>query len=166
LLVSWVGAPGGGAALTPAGHTVIEAFRRIEAEMVRALRTVESELAEAGVSPLDLVSGFLMKTSARNAIRGSIVKIVSDALSAEVEISVSLETTIFSLVTHAKHGRVWIVPGSIGDPADQGTSLFRCRARHHCHQLKSWVFVRLIEPPRIPSCGYLSALLASMRQVL
>jgi molybdate transport system regulatory protein len=78
--------------------------------MVRALRMVESELVEVGVSPLDLVSGL---TSARNAIRGSIVKIVSDALSAEVEISVSLETTIFSLVTHAKHGRVWIVPGSI-----------------------------------------------------
>jgi molybdate transport system regulatory protein len=52
------GRTGGDATLTPAGHTVIKAFRRIEAEMVRALRTVESELAEAGVPPLDLVSDF------------------------------------------------------------------------------------------------------------
>jgi molybdate transport system regulatory protein len=112
LLVSRAGGcAGGGAALTPTGHTVIEAFRRIEAEMVRALRTVESELVEASVSPLDLVSGFLIKTSARNAIRGSIVKIVSGALSAEVEISVSLETTIFSLVTHASMEELGLCPG-------------------------------------------------------
>ena len=71
------GRAGGGATLTPIGHSVIEAFRRMEAEMARVLRTIEPDLAEAGVSPLDLVSGFLMKTSARNAIRGNITNIVS-----------------------------------------------------------------------------------------
>ncbi|MBN9149780.1 TOBE domain-containing protein [Nitrobacter sp.] len=112
LLVSRAGGrAGGGATLTPTGHTVIEAFRRMEAEMVRVLRMVEPELAEAGVSPLDLVSGFLMKTSARNAIRGSIVKIVSDALSAEVEILISPETTIYSLVTHASMEELGLCPG-------------------------------------------------------
>ena len=42
-----------------------------------------------------------MKTSARNAIRDSIVNIVSDTRSAEIEVSVSPQTTIYSLVTHA-----------------------------------------------------------------
>jgi molybdate transport system regulatory protein len=112
LLVSRAGGrAGGGATLTPVGHTVIEAFRRMEAEMVRVLRTVEPELAEAGVSPLDLVSGFLMKTSARNAIRGSITHIASDTLSAEVEISVSPETTIYSVVTHASMEELGLCPG-------------------------------------------------------
>ena len=105
------GRAGGGATLTPIGHSVIEAFRRMEAEMALVLRTIEPDLAEAGVSPLDLVSGFLMKTSARNAIRGSIINIVSDALSAEVEISVSPETTIHSLVTHASMEELGLCAG-------------------------------------------------------
>ena len=73
----------------------------MEVEMARVLRTIEPELAEAGVYPLDIVSGFFMKTSARNAIRDSIVNIVSDTRSAEIEVSVSPQTTIYSLVTHA-----------------------------------------------------------------
>ena len=83
----------------------------MEAEMARVLRTIEPDLAEAGVTPLDLVSGFLMKTSARNAIRGNIINIVSDALSAEVEISVSPETTIYSLVTHASMEELGLCAG-------------------------------------------------------
>lgn len=112
LLVSRAGGrAGGGATLTPAGHSVIEAFRRMEAEMVRVLRTIEPELADAGLSPLDLVSGFLMKTSARNAIRGSITHIVSDTLNAEVAVSVSPETTIYSLVTHASMEELGLCAG-------------------------------------------------------
>ena len=94
------GRAGGGAELTPFGRRVIEAFRRMEAEMARALRSIEPDLAEDGVSPLDLVTGLLMKTSARNALRGTIVDVASDALSAEVAVSVSPETTIHALVTH------------------------------------------------------------------
>lgn len=105
------GRAGGGATLTATGHSVIEAFRRMEAEMVRVLRTIEPELVEAGVSPLDLVSGFLMKTSARNAIRGSIVNIVSDTLNAEIEVSVSPQTTIYSLITHASMEELGLCPG-------------------------------------------------------
>ncbi len=95
------GRAGGGAQLTPAGRRVIEAFRRMEAEMAKALRSIGPDLDEAGVSPLDLVSGLLMKTSARNALRGEIVDIVADSLSAEVAVAVSPETTIHALVTHA-----------------------------------------------------------------
>src|SRR6185437_9657756 len=71
------GRAGGGASLTPTGVRVIEAFHRLEAEMARVLRALEPDLAGTGISPLDLVSGFLMKTSARNALRGTINGIVS-----------------------------------------------------------------------------------------
>ncbi|WP_347264559.1 hypothetical protein [Nitrobacter sp.] len=53
------GRAGGGATLTATGHSVIEAFRRMEAEMVRVLRTIEPELAEAGVLHWILSQDFL-----------------------------------------------------------------------------------------------------------
>jgi molybdate transport system regulatory protein len=93
------GRAGGGASLTPAGLSVIEAFGRLEAEMARVFRALEPALAGSGVTPFNLVSGFLMRTSARNALRGTITAIRSDTLSAEVAVSVSDDSTIHSLVT-------------------------------------------------------------------
>jgi molybdate transport system regulatory protein len=94
------GKAGGGAELTPFGQRVIEAFRRMEAEMAHALRSIEPDLAAEGVSPLDLVTGLLMKTSARNALRGTVTEVATDVLSAEIAVSVAPETTIYARVTH------------------------------------------------------------------
>src|SRR5690606_14185753 len=93
------GRAGGGAMLTATGIRVVEAFHRLEAELARVLARLEPELAGTGIRPLHLVSGFLMRTSARNALRGTITGIVSDVLTAEVAVSVSDETTIHALVT-------------------------------------------------------------------
>jgi molybdate transport system regulatory protein len=94
------GKAGGGAVLTATGVRVIEAFHRLEAEMTRVLRTLEPELAGTGISPINLVSGFLMKTSARNALRGTVTGIVADAITAEVAVSVAADTTIYALITN------------------------------------------------------------------
>jgi molybdate transport system regulatory protein len=94
------GKAGGGSALTTNGIRVIEAFHRLEAEMARMLRVLEPELAGTGISPLNLVSGFLMKTSARNALRGRVTGIVADAITAEVAVAVSGDTTIYALITN------------------------------------------------------------------
>jgi molybdate transport system regulatory protein len=94
------GRAGGGASLTRTGVRVIESFGRLEAEMARVLRALEPDLADTGISPVNLVSGFLMKTSARNALRGTITGIVSDTLTTEVAVSVSDQTTIYALVTN------------------------------------------------------------------
>src|SRR3981189_2923167 len=59
------GRAGGGAHLTPIGLRVIEAFGRLEAEMARVFRALEPALAGSGITPFNLVSGFLMRTSAR-----------------------------------------------------------------------------------------------------
>lgn len=93
------GKAGGGASLTPTGVRVIEAFGRLEAEMTRVFRTLEPALAGSGITPFNLVSGFFMRTSARNALRGTITAIQSDTLSAEVAVEVSGDTTIYALVT-------------------------------------------------------------------
>lgn len=93
------GKAGGGAVLTPTGLRVIAAFGRLEAEMARVFRSLEPDLAGTGISPFNIVSGFFMKTSARNALRGVITAIVSDTLSAEVAVAVSDENTIYALLT-------------------------------------------------------------------
>jgi molybdate transport system regulatory protein len=93
------GATGGGSVLTPPGVKVIEAFARMEAEMARVVRLLEPDLAGSGISPLDLVSGFLMRTSARNALRGVVTAIVGDKLNSEVAVKVSEDTTIYASVT-------------------------------------------------------------------
>jgi molybdate transport system regulatory protein len=94
------GKAGGGAELTANGVRVIEAFHRLEAEMARMLRVLEPQLAGTGISPLNLVSGFLMKTSARNALRGRVTGITADAITAEVAVSVADDTTIYALITN------------------------------------------------------------------
>jgi molybdate transport system regulatory protein len=93
------GKAGGGAVLTPTGIRVIEAFGRMEAEMTRVFRALEPDLAGSGITPFNLVSGFFMRTSARNALRGTILAIQSDTLSAEVAVAVSDDTTIYALLT-------------------------------------------------------------------
>jgi molybdate transport system regulatory protein len=71
----------------------------MEAEMTRVFRALEPDLAGSGITPFNLVSGFFMKTSARNALRGTITAIHADTLSAEVAVQVSADTTIYALVT-------------------------------------------------------------------
>lgn len=105
------GRTGGGARLTATGIRVVEAFHRLEAELGRVLGRLEPELAGTGIRPVQLVSGFLMRTSARNALRGTITGIVSDALTAEVAVSVGDDTTIHSIVTNESVQELGLVPG-------------------------------------------------------
>jgi molybdate transport system regulatory protein len=95
------GRAGGGATLTPTGMRVIAAFDRLEAEMARVVRAIEPDLAGTGISPLNLVSGLLMKTSARNALRGTITSITADAIAAEIAVAISDRTTVYAVVTNA-----------------------------------------------------------------
>jgi molybdate transport system regulatory protein len=105
------GATGGGAQLTSAGVKVIEAFHRMEGEMARVLRLIEPELAGTGVTPLNLMSGFLMKTSARNALRGTITRIAREVLSAEVSVQVSADTLIHASLTMESVKELGLVEG-------------------------------------------------------
>jgi molybdate transport system regulatory protein len=93
------GKTGGGSVLTPTGVRAIEAFHRLEAEMARVVRVLEPELAGTGISPLNLMSGFLMKTSARNTLRGTVASIASDAVTTEIAVAVSPDSTIYALIT-------------------------------------------------------------------
>lgn len=93
------GVAGGGAALTSAGVKVIEAFGRMEAEMARVVRRLEPDLAGGDIAPLNLASGFLMRTSARNVVRGVVARIEADRLNAEVAVKAPPDLTLFASVT-------------------------------------------------------------------
>lgn len=105
------GKAGGGAKLTPTGLQIIQAFHRLESELDRLVRAVEPELDGTGISPFNLVSGLLMKTSARNLLRGTVTSITSDALSADVGVAVSADTTIHAIITHESLRELGLVEG-------------------------------------------------------
>jgi molybdate transport system regulatory protein len=105
------GVTGGGSGLTPTGIKVIEAFARMEAEMARVVRALEPDLAGSDVNPLNLMSGFLMRTSARNALRGVITALKSDKINAEVGVRVSDDTTIVASVTLESVRELGLCPG-------------------------------------------------------
>lgn len=93
------GKSGGGARLTPLGQAVVAAFTRLEGELARALHAMERDLAGTGLQASSLLGGFMLRTSARNVLRGTVAAIRTDALSAEVSVAVTPETSIHAHIT-------------------------------------------------------------------
>jgi molybdate transport system regulatory protein len=87
------GARGGAAVLTARGRAALAAFRRVQAEMDLAMAKLDHGL------DADLFWSLGMKTSARNALRGRIVRIVRGPVSAEVVLDVGEGLEIVATVT-------------------------------------------------------------------
>ena len=90
---------------------MVAGFERIEGELARIMRTLEPELDGTGISAANLVWGFLMRTSARNALRGRVDAIREDAISAEVALKVADETTLYAVVTRESVRELGLFPG-------------------------------------------------------
>ena len=91
------GKAGGAASVTPRGQAVLEAFRRVQAEMDAALAKLDHTLA--GEPAADLFWSLGMKTSARNALRGRIAAITPGAVNAEVTLRLGDGLDIIAIVT-------------------------------------------------------------------
>jgi molybdate transport system regulatory protein len=105
------GPRGGGAHLTVSGLRVVEALTRLEGELSRALRGLAPNLRGSGISVANHVPGFVLRTSARNALRGVVTHIKSDAVSAEVVLSVTTHTMIRSIITRRSVDELGLCPG-------------------------------------------------------
>jgi molybdate transport system regulatory protein len=92
------GKSGGTARLTPRGLAVIDAFRRVQAEMDAALAKLEVGLGPGGLGT-DVFWSLGMKTSARNALRGTVSDITPGAVSAEVTLSLGGAAAITAILT-------------------------------------------------------------------
>jgi molybdate transport system regulatory protein len=105
------GQRGGGAQLTPSGLRVVEALTRLEGELTRALLRLEPGLRGSGITLSNLAPGFMLRTSARNALHGVVTGIKTDAVSARVAIAISPQATIRSIITRQSADELGLCPG-------------------------------------------------------
>jgi molybdate transport system regulatory protein len=101
LVVAHAGGRRGGAAqLTPAGHSVVAAFHRVELELAEVMDRLERGLAGAPADDIGCLFWSLgMQTSARNALRGTVTHVTDGAVNAEVSLAVAGGVEIVAVVT-------------------------------------------------------------------
>ena len=105
------GKAGGAAVVTPTGHALVAAFRRTEAELAEVADRMERSLAE-GEPPLgELLWSLGMKTSARNALRGTVVEVKQGSVNCEVRLKLSELTEIVAIVTAESARELELAPG-------------------------------------------------------
>ncbi len=105
------GRRGGGAVLTADGLRVIASFHRLEGELARAFRALDPDLAGAGLTANSLMWSFLMRTSARNALRCTVVAVTGGAVNSEVSLALSAEVTLTAVITCDSVRELGLVPG-------------------------------------------------------
>ncbi|WP_448203282.1 TOBE domain-containing protein [Azospirillum sp. sgz302134] len=105
------GRRGGGTRLTPEGVKLVETFHRLEGELARAFQALEPDLAGTGISAASLMWGFFMRTSARNALRGTVTAIADGAVNAEVTLSLAGDTTLTAIITRDSVRELGLFPG-------------------------------------------------------
>lgn len=103
------GRAGGAAAVTPRGQAVVTAFRRVQAEIDAAMVKLEGSLA--GEPARDLFWSLGMRTSARNALRGTIAKITPGEVNTEVTVRLGDGVDITAIVTRRSVEELDLAPG-------------------------------------------------------
>ncbi|MGI4731502.1 MAG: TOBE domain-containing protein [Janthinobacterium lividum] len=107
------GKDGGVTSVTPAGEAVIAAFAAAEAELADAIHRLEARLSAGDGPDLGaLLWGTRMRTSARNALRGTVARVTPGAVNAEVALSVAAGVEIVATVTRDSVAELGLVPGA------------------------------------------------------
>jgi molybdate transport system regulatory protein len=91
------GKTGGAAAVTPRGRAVAAGFRRVQAEIDAALARLEAGVS--GDTARELFWSLGMRTSARNALRGEICRVVEGSVNSEVVLRLSEGLEITAVLT-------------------------------------------------------------------
>lgn len=99
------GKSGGATTVTLHGQAVLAAFHRVDAEMAAARAKLDQGMAT------DVFWSLGMKTSARNALRGEIVRIAKGEVNAEVTLRLSSGVEIVSVVTVRSVGDLGLAVG-------------------------------------------------------
>ncbi|KRA75513.1 molybdenum-dependent transcriptional regulator [Caulobacter sp. Root656] len=119
LVVANAGGKAGGAAIvTPRGLAVIRAFRDVEREIGAALSRLEAGLAapepDIGQGLGDLFWSLGLRTSARNALRGTVAAIEDGEVTARVSIDLGEGLAIASIITRRSREELGL---AVGKPA-------------------------------------------------
>jgi molybdate transport system regulatory protein len=101
LIVSQTGgAAGGGASLTPAGRAVLAGFGRLESELNRLVGALNDDIAaHSDIPGQHLIWSLGMRTSARNALHGTIERVIEGPVNCEVTLRVSPTVLITAVTT-------------------------------------------------------------------
>lgn len=107
------GRSGGGAALTPEGREVIRAFRLLNRELERFLGRFSRNLQGNGPPPqlATLLWSIGMRTSARNALRGTVTAVSPGSVNAEVTLRVAEGVELAAVVTNRSVENLGLAPG-------------------------------------------------------
>jgi len=107
------GRHGGGATVTPEGEAVITAYQRLQGALTRAVTVLEQSLdGDTDPSLATTLLGMLsMRTTARNALRGTITEVRSGAVNDEVILTLSGGETLTAIVTHDAVTDLALAPG-------------------------------------------------------
>lgn len=106
------GRDGGTSVVTPAGEAVIAAFGATEAALSAAAARLQHVLATDDPAALQPVLwGMMMKTSARNALRGTVTKVTIGTIDAEVVLDVGDGVEIVATITRESATDLGLAPG-------------------------------------------------------
>ena len=105
------GRQGGVAVVTEDGVAVIAAFRAMEAELAHVMDGLEGQLGGARHPIRTLLWSLGMKTSARNALRGVVGRIVPGAVNSEVILKVADGAEIVAVITKESVEDLGLAPG-------------------------------------------------------
>lgn len=104
------GRSGGGAVLTPRARRLIEVFQHMEAVHQQFLKQLSS-IADNPLSDIDLVRRFMMKTSARNQLAGTVAAIDSGVVSDIIQLDIQGGQRLTATVTHESTRNLGLAPG-------------------------------------------------------
>jgi molybdate transport system regulatory protein len=113
LVIAQAGGTGGGAAhVTRRGLAVIQAFHAIEIELEHAIAALERRLGGPDPPAFNsLFWSFVMKTSARNALRGVVTSVKDGAVNAEVVLEIAPGEEIVATITRQSVTHLDLAPG-------------------------------------------------------
>ena len=106
------GKAGGAARATVRGREVAIAFRRVQAEIDAAVAKLETNLS--GESARDLFWSLGMRTSARNALRGAVSRIIEGAVNSEVGLKIADGVELTAILTKHSVAELGL---AVGKPA-------------------------------------------------
>ncbi|MGO4327417.1 TOBE domain-containing protein [Cupriavidus sp. 2TAF22] len=107
------GKGGGGTVLTARGQSLIRTYRALELEHQRFIAHLASlgNLAEPAQDDLDLIRRFMVRTSARNKLFGTVAAIRAGAVNDEVALALAGGQQVIATITHESVQTLGLAPG-------------------------------------------------------
>lgn len=106
------GAKGGGATVTELGQAVLSGFEKLERDLNGLMSELNAGLGpHTTLSPHHMIWSLGMKTSARNALRGTVETVTDGPVNGEVTLRISPALAITAIITRHSIADLGLVPG-------------------------------------------------------